>query len=48
MQVLQTAFCQTCQTTMVYYMVLAPVNGIDKDVSGARLLPVTVSTYPVD
>ena len=24
------------------------VNGINKDVSGARLLTMTVSTYPVD
>ena len=27
---------------------LGPVNGINEDVSGARLLPTTVSTYPVD
>ena len=27
---------------------MEPVNGINEDVSGARLLPVTVSTYPVD
>ena len=27
---------------------VGPVNGINKDVSGARLLPKTVSTYPVD
>ena len=25
-----------------------PVNGINKDVSGAKLLPTTVSVYPVD
>ena len=25
-----------------------PVNGINKDVNGARLLPKTISTYPVD
>ena len=25
-----------------------PVNGISKDVSGTRLLPTTVLTYPVD
>ena len=25
-----------------------PVNGINKEVSGARLLPMTVLTYPVD
>ena len=25
-----------------------PVNGINKDISGARLLPMTISTYPVD
>ena len=25
-----------------------PVNGINKDVSDARLLPTTVLTYPVD
>ena len=27
---------------------MEPVNGINKDVSGTRLLPMTVSTYPVD
>ena len=27
---------------------LGPVNGIDKDVSGNRLPPTTVFTYPVD
>ena len=27
---------------------LGPVNGINKDVSGTRLLPTTVSTYPMD
>ena len=27
---------------------MGPVNGINKDVSGARLLLTTVSTYPVD
>ena len=27
---------------------LGPVNHINKDVSGARLLPMTVLTYPVD
>ena len=29
---------------------MEPVNGIDKDVimSGARLLPIIVSTYPVN
>ena len=26
---------------------MGPVNGINKDVSDARLLPTTVSTYPV-
>ena len=34
---------QRCTTESV-----GPVNGIYKDVSGARLLPTTVSTYPVD
>ena len=29
-------------------MSVEPVNGIHKDVSGAILLPMTVSTYPVD
>ena len=27
---------------------LGPVNGINKDVNGTRLLPMTVSTYPMD
>ena len=27
---------------------LEPVNGINKDMSGTRLLPTTVSTYPMD
>ena len=27
---------------------LGPVNGINKDVSGTRLLPTTLSTYPMD
>ena len=27
---------------------LGPVNGTNKDVSGARLLPTTISTYPED
>ena len=27
---------------------LGPVNGINKDVSGARLLPMTALTYPAD
>ena len=27
---------------------LGPVNGINKDVSGTRLLPTTVLTYTVD
>ena len=27
---------------------LGPMNGINKDVSGTRLLPMTVSTYPVN
>ena len=27
---------------------LGPVNGINRDVSGTRLLPMTVSTYPMD
>ena len=27
---------------------LGVVNGINKDLSGTRLLPVTVSTYPMD
>ena len=27
---------------------VGPMNGINKDVSGARLLPTTALTYPVD
>ena len=27
---------------------LEPVNGFNKDVSGTGLLPMTVSTYPMD
>ena len=27
---------------------VGPVNGINKYVNGARLLPTTISTYPVD
>ena len=27
---------------------MGPVNGINKDVSGARLLPMTVLSYPMD
>ena len=27
---------------------LGPVNGINKDVSGTRLMQTTVSTYPMD
>ena len=27
---------------------VGPVSGINKDVSDARLLPMTVSTYPMD
>ena len=27
---------------------VGPVNGINKDETGAKLLPTTVSTYPVD
>ena len=27
---------------------MEPVNGINKDVSNTRLLPMTISTYPMD
>ena len=39
-----TAFCHPCKTTKVYDRVFGSVNGINKDVSGARLLPTTVLT----
>ena len=42
------AFCQPCQTMKVHYKPVEPVNGFNKDMFGAKLLPTTVSVYPVD
>ena len=44
----QMAFCWPCQTFKVHYRSMGPVNGINKDMNGDRLLPTTVVTYPVD
>ena len=44
----QIAFCCPCQPPRCTTGSLGPVNGINKDVSGARMLPTTVSTYPMD
>ena len=48
---LRMAFCQLvqpCQTMKVHYRVCgASENGINKDMCDAKLLPTTVSTYPV-
>ena len=42
------AFCQPVKPSRCTTGSVEPVNGINKDVSSARLLPTTVSTYPVD
>ena len=44
----QLDFCQPSQTTKVYTGSVGPVNSINKDENDARLLPTTISTYPVD
>ena len=44
----QTDFCQPVRPLSCTVGSLGPVNGINKDVSGTRLLPTTVLTYPMD
>ena len=44
----QMAFCWPVRPLRCTTGSVQPVNGINKDVSGTRLLPTTVSTYPVD
>ena len=41
-------FCWPCQPWRYTTGSMEPVIGINKDVSGAWLLPMTISTYPVD
>ena len=41
----QMAFPHSCQIMKGH---VEPVNGISKDVYGAKLLPTTVSAYPAD
>ena len=45
---LQMVFCQPCQTMKVHCRGCRPVNSIIKDVSGAKLLPMTVLAYPMN
>ena len=46
------SFCQSCQIVKVHYLAYGrlwnPVNGINKDACGAKLVPMTVSAHPVD
>ena len=44
----QMVFADTVKSPRCITGSVGPVNGINKDVSGARLLLITVLTYPVD
>ena len=45
----QLAFCQPYQAIKVHYRACeVPVNDINKDVCGAKLLPITVLAYAVN
>ena len=44
----QMAFCWFCLTKMVYYRACEPMNSINKNICGAKLLPTTISAYPMD
>ena len=44
----QMAFCWLSLTKMVYYRACELMNTINKNMCGAKLLPTTISAYPMD
>ena len=43
----RSLFCPSCKTTKVTTEPVRPLDGINKDVGGAKLLLMTTFTYPV-